>query len=262
MHHTGPAIILSTRRFGEHGAIARMLFLEHGIYGGMAKYAFSSKQRGVYMPGNIVNATWHARTQEQMGSFQAESTHPFGALAMQNAATLHALCAACALVEGSLAERDPHPALYTRLHALLEILVAAPSPFAEGDAWPFYYAHFELFLLAELGFGLDLSACAATGTPQDLAYISPKTGRAVCKDAGAPYHHAMLAMPGLFHPQRQGESRSPHEEALDALRVTGYFLEKWVFAPRGLKMPAARGRLVETLAAAQETPAIRIPEPA
>lgn len=239
MHWADPAIVLSRHKYGETSAVVRVFARDHGLYGGVARGAFSKANRGIYEPGNRVLAHWSARLAEHLGTLKAELTEPVAALVMGSATRLAALAAACALLEASMHEREAHPVLYDGVSSLLDALVAA-----SGD-WPTQYVRFEMDLLRESGFGLDLKRCAATGNAEDLCYVSPRSGRAVSREAGAPYHDKMLPLPSFLSDRA---SATPAEIA-DGLRLTGYFLEHRLFAAADRRLPPARQRFVEQAAA-------------
>ncbi len=370
--------VLSSRKYSERDALVTVFTHQHGLWRALVKGGVSSRQRGMLEPGNLLQISWNARLAEHLGTFSCELLTPYAAIVMQNRMKLALLSSVCALLEGVLQERDPHPALFEETYRMMErlgdispllrgegqgekpqplahidaakelrqtpteaekkmwhtlrqkqlgvkfrrqqpigkyivdfvcfeikliielddgqhnwqrpqdnkrtayleaegyqllrfwnhevmqnmegvllsvqdFLKQHPSP-AGGDAFGHLlpsregiterYCRFELSLLAEAGYGLDLSACAATGGTQNLAYISPKTGRAVSREAGAPYHDRLLPFPLLFAQENYAVKPA---EILDALRVTGYFLQAWQYAPQGKKLPAARERLVELI---------------
>lgn len=248
MEFSGDAIILSARSYGEHGSIIKLFFAEHGLFCGVARHARSKKHRGTFEPGNHIYAIWNARLSDHMGTISGEMITPLAALCLQDSLALSALRAACALMEASLAEREPHPALFPMLCQFLHAL-------AMGEDWLGAYAQFEYSLLSEAGFRLDVSMCAATGNHEDLSYISPKTGRAVSKIAGLPYHDKLFALPAFFTHTKHFRDIS-HEEALDGLKVTGYFLDAWVFRARGSALPSAREYLMEQVKTTHASPEI------
>jgi len=188
MHWTDTAIVLSARKHGENSAVVRVFARRHGVFAGVVKGATSKANRGVIQPGNIVSATWQARLSEHLGLFKCELLEANAALIMQDAARLTALSSACAVVESALPERHP----YLRLYGIFQSFLAT---LREDGNWPEAYVMLELDVLAEAGFGLDLSQCAATGATEDLMYVSPKSGRAVSRDAGEPYKEKLLALP-------------------------------------------------------------------
>lgn len=236
MQFTDAAIVLSARKHAETSAIVRVLTAEHGLYAGLVKGISGKAARGVYQAGNVALITWKARLAEQMGMFSAELLEPVAAHAMQDAGALYALSSACTLTEMMVPERAPYVELYAALHRLAQSIKT-------GADWPRHYALFEHSLLAATGFRLDLSHCAATGSVEELVYVSPKSGRAVCAQAGKPYHTQMLPLPAFLLSGAEGTPA----EILASLRLTGYFLEHWVLEPHGKRFPAARGRLVAEL---------------
>lgn len=236
MQWTDTAIILSTRRHGESSAIVRALTRSHGVSAGMVRGAFSKTNRGILQPGNVVNLTWQARNADQLGAFRAELLVPNAALLMQDAQKLSALVAACSIIEAALPEHHPYERIYRDMLTLMDALEHAPD-------WLQHYVRFELALLADSGFGLDLSECAATGTTQDLVYVSPKSGRAVCEAAGRPYHERMLPLPGFLRAESHEKITPTLKETLAGMRLTGYFLDAWLLGPHKKTLPAVRNRL-------------------
>jgi len=239
MHFTDTAIILSVRKHGEHSAIVRALTREHGLYAGAVRGALGKAGRGLWQPGNHVLVTWKARTSEQLGAFSGELIEAVAAFAMQDSGRLAALSSASALILALVPERAPHVPLYDAFAALTAALKI-------GSDWQENYARFELTLLAECGFVLDFSTCAATGGRENLTYVSPKSGRAVSTQAGAPYKEKLLKLPGFLAPQWR-KNRVEPEEILASLRLTGYFLEHWCLTPHEKKFPPARARLLQQL---------------
>jgi DNA repair protein RecO (recombination protein O) len=237
MHWSDEAIVLSIKKHGESSAVMRVLAKTHGVYGGVVKGASSKSNRGILQSGNVVSVNWNARLSEHIGTFKAELLEPVAAYLMSDALKLSALSSACALIESAMPERHPYAKLYGEFRDLLERV-------KEADDWLTDYVRFELSVLAESGFGLDLSRCAATGTTENLMYVSPKSGRAVSREAGEPYKEKMLKLPEfLITPSAQAEEVS----ILDGLTLTGYFLEHWLLEPHRRRLPAARQRLIQTL---------------
>ena len=240
MQWTDNAIILSSRRHGENSAVLRVLTHEHGVYAGVLRSANSKAQRGVAQSGNIVSATWNARIAEQLGTFKTELLIPNAALFMQDGFKLAALLSACTIIESALPERHPYPNLYRQMLLFLEAL-------EHSENWQRAYVQLELAVLAESGFGLDLSRCAATERTDELIYVSPKSGRAVCADAGEPYKDRLLALPQFL----RGARDTAPKEILAGMRLTGYFLDSWLLSPHNRKLPAARGRLMQLVESIQ-----------
>lgn len=211
-------IVLSVRSHGENGAIVSMLTEGQGRHAGYVRGASSSKMRGTLEPGNRVDANWSSRVSDGLGSFQLELCKNHAAGFMQDPIKLSALQSACALVDAALPEREVHAGLYHGLEALFDMLA--------GDVWGAAYVMWEIAFLKELGFSLDFSQCAGGGDAQTLAYISPKTGRAVSYEAGAPYKGKLLDLPGFLKPNG---GAGDDDDVLTGLKMTGYFLEHWVF---------------------------------
>jgi DNA repair protein RecO (recombination protein O) len=183
------AIVLSAVKYGENSAIACILTENHGIYKGLVRSITGAAQRGLYQPGNVIEAIWRARLSEHLGNLTAGLLHAGGACAMGEPLKLAALSSICSILESTLQERDPAPTIYQHLRLFLTQLGS------ENDIWQQSYILLELELLAQLGFGLELSSCAASGAVEDLIYVSPKSGRAVCREAGLPYHDKLLRLP-------------------------------------------------------------------
>ncbi len=237
MDWSDEGIFLSAKPLGETSAVAELLTLEHGRHLGLVRGGRSRRIRPILQPGNLIRVTWRARLAEHLGGFNVEMMEAHGARALDDASALSAIGTLAGLLR-LLPERDPHPELYARtLHVV--------RSFGEPKVWPALLVHWEIQILQELGFGIDLSECAATGTDEDLVYVSPRSGRAVSREAGEPYADKMLALPAFLL-----DETAPLEDADIAagFALTGYFLERDVLAPHGLKMPAARDRLLDRLA--------------
>ncbi len=226
------SVILAVRRHGENGAIVSLLTPNHGRQSGYIRGASSSKNRGSLEVGNIVDANWKARTSDSLGSLTLELSRSTAARIMQDALKLAALQSACALCDQALPEKEGHEGLYRGFLALLDIL--------EGDVWAQGYIMWEIALLKELGFSLDLSRCAGGGDDNDLAYVSPKTGRAVSRGKGEPYKDKLLPLPNFLKSERGFANDS---EIISGLQLTRFFLEHWVFVHHNRGLPEARHRL-------------------
>jgi DNA repair protein RecO (recombination protein O) len=233
MEWSDDAIVLSVRHHGESSAIVDLLTRNHGRHSGLVRGAFSKANRGVLLPGNRVSARWRARLAEQLGTLKCELTDAAAARALEDPGRLAALASACALAAAALPERQPHPATFEALNALLDALAT--------DAWPTVTVHWEMALLRDLGFGLDLSSCAATGTNDGLAYVSPRSGRAVSLSAAEPYRDRLLPLPRFLVAGGEGDAA----QIKDGLALAAWFLERHVFGPQGQPLPAARVRLAE-----------------
>ena len=225
-------IVLSLRKHGESAVIAHLLTQHHGRHAGLVRGGNSTKMRGVLELGNEVSAEWRARLEDHLGAFTVELRESHAARVLSDAGRLSAMLSACALMDVCLPEREPYPNLYAALRSLLAVL--------PEDAWAAAYVVWELSLLAELGFGLDLSACAATGVTTGLVYVSPKSGRAVSAAAGAKYMDRLLPLPGFL----VGAGEADEHAILEGLRLTGYFLDRHVLTPHAKALPDARMRIV------------------
>lgn len=224
-------IVLAVRRHGENGAVVSLLTEGQGRHAGYVRGAQGSKMRGTLEVGNLVDANWRARVADDLGSLTLELSRTPAAHFMQDALKLAALQSACALCDTALPEREGHAGLYHGLNALCDAL--------QSEVWGAAYVMWEIALLKELGFALDLSKCAGGGDAADLAYVSPKTGRAVSAAEGAIYKDRLLPMPEFLKP---GGGGMDEEDVLTGLKMTGYFLEHWVYAHHSAGPPEARLR--------------------
>lgn len=234
MDWTDDALVLGLRKHGETSVILEAMTRDHGRHLGLVRGGRSREKRPILQAGNAVKLVWRGRIEEHLGTFEVEGLILHAGRFLSSRLALYAVTHVAALVR-LLAERDPHPAVHAAMEHILESLDD------EGMA-PALVARFELAMLAELGFGLDLSACAATGATDDLAYVSPKSGRAVSRAAGAPYADRLLALPPFLRDTRGAPTAS---EVVDAYRLTGYFLQRDVLGPRGVNMPQGRQALIE-----------------
>lgn len=237
MDWTDEGILLSLRRHGETGAVATLLSRDHGRHAGLVHGGAGKVARAALQTGNRFQVTWAARLSEQLGRFSWELTDASGSRWLHDPLRLACVSAACALTELCLPEREPHRAVFDGLSSVIKAL-------ADED-WPGLYVRWELGLLAELGFGLDLTTCAASGVSEDLAYVSPRSGRAVSRAAGRAYHDRLLPLPAFLLDGGAGDQKA----VIDGLSLTGYFLERHVLAPQGRGVPPARSRLVDRLLA-------------
>jgi DNA repair protein RecO (recombination protein O) len=236
MDWSDEGIFLSGKPLGEANLIAEVLTLEHGRHLGLVRGGRSRRVRPTLQPGNLVRVTWRARLAEHLGGYNVELMEAHGARALDDPRALAAIGMLGELVK-LLPERDPHPELYaTTLHVL--------RSFAEPDIWPALLVYWEMQLLQEIGFGLDLTSCAATGSTEELVYVSPKSGRAVSREAGAPYADKMLALPQFLI---DSSARLATSDIVAGFGLTGFFLERDALAPHGLNFPDARERLLDLL---------------
>ena len=226
-------IVLSARPHGEGGAIVALLTENHGRHGGYVYGGMSSKKRSLIEAGSQVSAEWSSRVSENLGSFALEPERGLSPDIMQDSLKLAALLSACSLCDAGLPEREGHAGLYHGMLALMEAL--------EGEHWGAAYVMWEISLLRELGFHLELNKCAGGGDLETLCYVSPKSGRAVSKAQAAPYKEKLLELPHFLRPQamRDGEAGSP-EDILTGLTMTSYFLEHWAFVHHTKGMPETR----------------------
>lgn len=238
MRSNTEAIVCALRGHGEHGAIVRLMTPDQGLVAAYVRGARGRRMRPVLMAGNIVQAQISARTDTQLPQASIELIHSRGPLLWEPLPAA-AIEWASALLATALPEGQPYPRLYEALEGLLGAIEAAPS----ASGWGAAMARFELLLLAELGFGLDLSQCALSGSSGNLVAVSPKSGRAVSAAEAEPYAGKLLALPPFF---REGGSAS-WQEILEGLDLTGHFLLRDVLTDRSQSIVEARHRLVERL---------------
>jgi DNA repair protein RecO (recombination protein O) len=227
-------IVLAVRRHGETSAIAEILTEGRGRCLGLVRGGRSRNMRPVLQPGNIVQATWRARLDEHLGNFSIEPVDAIAGTVIGDPVRLAGLMTLTAHSQ-LLPEREPHERLYAATRVLLDAL-------SEDSYWIPLLVRWELGLLDELGFGLDLSRCAATGTHENLIYVSPRTGRAVSADAGVAYRDKLLRLPAFLKGSQAGTPDAG--DILDGFHLTGFFLMRHVFEPRSVEMPEARERIV------------------
>ena len=233
---TDEGVVLAVRRHGESAAIVSVFTRAHGRHAGLVRGGFGRRARPVYQQGNVIHVTWRARLAEQLGALTGELKTPLAARLLADPRRLAGLSAACALLALTLPERDPHPRLFDALGAWLEQL-AGDRQWLEG------YVRFELGLLGELGFGLDLSRCAVTGAGEDLIYVSPASGRAVSRAGAGAYADRLLPLP----PFLLGRSPADPAQLAAGLRLTGTFLRRHLFDASDRSLPEARDRLLARL---------------
>ena len=243
MEWSEDGIVVGSRRHGEADAIIEVLTEAHGRHLGLVKGGRSRRLRPIIQPGNTLALTWRARLDEHLGNFRVEPVvERSGALMTSNVGAFGLALAGAHL--RLLPERDPHPRLYQALSALVDCF---DRPVLAAELM----VRFELLLLDEMGFGLDLETCAATGRRDDLVYVSPKSGRAVSRAAGEPYADRMLPLPAflLRNPGEGGEG------APEGFLLTGYFLERYVFDARGEGLPEVRLSFLKAIGSAFEAAA-------
>ena len=232
-------ILLSTRPHGESSAIVDVLTPERGRHAGLVRGGASRRLAPVLQPGAQLDLTWRARLDDHIGTFTVEPVRSRMSLVMDNRLALAGLNSVMALLLFSLPEREAHPVLYQHTETLLDLMGA-------HDAWPLAYLRWEMLLLQELGFGLDLSACAVRGTgANDLSYVSPRTGRAVSRIGAGEWADRLLPLP----PCMLGHGSAPDAEIAQGLRTTGHFLHNRVAAEQGHRpLPDARARFTDRFA--------------
>jgi DNA repair protein RecO (recombination protein O) len=231
-------LVIGLKRHGEASVILELMTAAHGRYRGMVRNAHSQSLQPVLQQGNSVIAVWRARLDEHLGTFAIEASRLRAGDIMLSAPALHGI-GLLGFWARLLPERDPHPAVYQAM-----LLVAEHLP--DSTMAPALLVRFELSVLSELGFGLDLSQCAATGQQEDLIYVSPRSGRAVSRIAGEPYHSKLLALP-RFLTGEPLQHLPAIGDLLAGFALTGYFLERHVLTPRALAVPEARLALIAEL---------------
>lgn len=238
MHLRAEAIVLSVRAHGEHGAVVRALTAADGVQAGYVRGGRSRRLRPILQPANTILGEWRARTDDQLGSLTAELVHSLAPLHAEPLAAA-ALDWVTALTAAALPEGQPYPRLHAGLSGVIGAVEAAPA--ARG--WAAALVRYELLLLAELGFGLDLDRCAATGATADLAFVSPRSAAAVSRAAAVGYEARLLPLPAFLT-----DAAAPDwPDILDGLRLTGHFLARDILTDRRADTLAARERLVERL---------------
>jgi DNA repair protein RecO (recombination protein O) len=237
MQWSDTGFVLGTRRHGESSLIVELLTRERGRHAGLVRSGQSPRRRALLQSGNEVAARWRGRLADQLGTLDCELIAPHAARFLDDPDRLAALNSAVALLLAALPEHEPHVDCHASFAALLQRLDAATD-------WPRAYVVWECELLASVGFGLDLARCAVTGTNEDLVYVSPRTGRAVSREIGAPYKDRLLPLPAfLWRP----DMPTTPADIVAGLTLTGHFLRCHVLEPQGLRMPKARERFFERM---------------
>lgn len=224
-------LVVGVRKHGETSVILDLFTAERGRHAGLVQGGRSRRLRPLLQPGNSLVATWRARTEDQLGTLVVEPLRLRAGGMMGSASALHALNHLCALLR-LFPEREAHPGLHETVELMLERIDETP-------VFPILLVRFELQVLADLGFGLDLARCGATGRTDNLVFVSPRTGRAITREAGEPYRDRILPLPPVL--QMPGVSDSaPAAEIRAAFRVTEHFLQRDLFGPRGFAVPLDR----------------------
>jgi DNA repair protein RecO (recombination protein O) len=244
MEWNDEGIVISARRHGESSTLVSLLTRNQGRHAGLMRGGSKAATRGVLQIGNRVKARWRARLAEHLGTIACELSEAVAAPLIHDPDRLACLVAACSITETALPEREPYPRAFERLLALLCVLTK------DGE-WLSAYVKWELGLLSDLGFGLDLDHCVVTGRKDQLAFVSPKSGCAVSKSAGEPFRGRLLALPAfLLESDRAGDVI----DAIQGLALTGFFLERYVYHAHGQNVPKARVRFIGRLQRACTSP--------
>jgi DNA repair protein RecO (recombination protein O) len=230
-------ILIVARPLGEANAVAEIFTASHGRHLGLVRGGRSRRLRPLLQAGNVLSLSWRARLSDYLGSYTVELLDARAARILDDEMALAAIGSFSALAK-LLPERDPHPELY---RGAMEVLLALEH----RTLWPGLLVRWELALLQDLGFGLDLSECAATGIADELVFVSPKSGRAVSREAGKPYCDRLLKLPAFL---LEEDTAPPPEDVLAGFALTGHFLERHALAPHGLSLPQSRERLLSLLA--------------
>jgi len=239
MEWTDEGIVLGVRRHGESSAIVELLTRSHGRHLGLVRGGASSRMRPLLQPGNTVSAVWRARLDEHLGTYVLEGTRMRAATLLGASHAAYGVTHLASLAR-LLPERDPHEDIYEMLEQTLEDFDSA------GEA-AIHLIRFELAMLTELGFGLDLTTCAATGATTELIYVSPKSGGAVSRQAGEPWRDKLLRLPPFLREDSQGEDGCSEQDLVDGFELTGRFLLRHVLEPRGQKHSDARAGFINAV---------------
>jgi DNA repair protein RecO (recombination protein O) len=237
---TDDGIVLGARRQGETSVILELMTREHGRHSGLVRGGRSRRLQPVLQAGNTVRAVWRARLDEQLGNFTIEADTLRAPRYLGSAMALYGLAALAGHLR-LLPDRDPHPILF-------EIASVLADHLDDPGIAPALFVRFELMLLGELGFGLDLARCAVSDVTHDLVYVSPKSGRAVSRGSGEAYHARLLELPAFLRPGANDGQPGPGDIAA-GFRMTGHFFATHLYAPRGLPLPEERGRFVAQVSA-------------
>ena len=234
-------LILGVRKHGETSAIVELMTAEHGRHLGLVRGGRSRRLRPVLQPGNSVRARWHARLEDHLGTYTIEAEELRAAQLMASQSAIYGVQLLAAHLR-LLPERDPHPGLYRAGKVIIENL-------DQPEIVASLIVRFELALLEELGFGLDLDRCASTGQSSQLVYVSPKSGRAVSEAAGKPWADRMLSLPGFLNRHDKAWGRIPQTPDLrDGFALSGFFLDRHIYGPRGIRPPDERQGFIKSAA--------------
>jgi DNA repair protein RecO (recombination protein O) len=228
------AIILENKKYNENSNIATAISKDHGVYSAILKYAFSNVNRSTFQIGNIVKLTWKARLGEQMGCFTGDIEKNTGSELFNNKLGIFAVNTSTFLIKSSLTERITEKEIYYKLYNLI-------TSYSEAFILKKNYLYLEETILKNCGYALDYSKCAVTGTRKNLYYLSPKTGKAVCKEIGDPYADKLFILPNFFISKNEEISQ---EDLIKGFKITGYFIEKHLLQPKNLHLPETRNMLI------------------
>jgi DNA repair protein RecO (recombination protein O) len=240
MEWTDEGIVLGVRRHGESSAIAELLTRGHGRHLGLVRGGASSRMRPMLQPGNTVRAVWRARLDEHLGTYQVEGTRMRAATMLAASHAVYGVTHLASLAR-LLPERDPHEDIYEMLDQTL-------NDFDDAGEAAVHMVRFEMAMLTELGFGLDLTRCAATGATGDLIYVSPKSGSAVSRQAGEPWRDKLLRLPSFLSMEPHGQNGWADQDLRDGFELTGWFLLRHVLEPRGQRHSDARAGFIAAVA--------------
>ena len=238
MDFVSEAIVLQARKHGESSAILETFTREQGRHNALVRGGVGRRMRPVLQPGNVIEVEWRGRLEEHLGYYTVEIVDALAGTFMENRLSLSALNSLASLLREMLPEKQPLPQLYDVTKIVLERL---DNP----DIWPALYVRWETMLLEGLGYGLDLSRCAATESTENLTHVSPRSGRAVCAEAAEPYLDKLFRLP----PFLRGEPVATPQDVADGLALTGHFLETRVQWERNRTLPEARRVMIERLVA-------------
>ena len=239
MEWTDEGIVLGVRRHGESSAIVELLTREHGRHLGLVRGGAGSRMRPLLQPGNSVTAVWRARLDEHLGMYALEGTRLRAATLLASSHAVYGVTHLAALAR-LLPERDPHEDIYEMLQGMLD-------DFDDAGIAAVHLIRFELAMLTELGFGLDLENCAATGETTDLIYVSPKSGGAVSRAAGEPWRDRLLPLPAFLREGEGGANSWSEQDLRDGFTITGLFLLRHVLEPRGQGHSDARDGFINAV---------------
>lgn len=236
MQFVDEGYIVNLRKYGENSVIVTIVSKRHGLLKGFVRGGLSKKNLGIYQTGNLIGVNCYARIEENMLSFKTELLSPTAVNFMDSPAKLAALSGLCSLCVSCLPENENLERFYYYIESFFQLI--------NDPDWPVHYAFFEFYLLEYLGIGLDLSECADTGNTGNLEYVSPRSGKAVCAESGAPYKEKLFLYPHFIVDKNYHPNRS---EVADLLKMTAFFLNKNFFQIHGLKFPQNRANLLENL---------------